>query len=433
MSLPRSLTLFGAVMLVVGNVVGAGIFTTSGILAGKVSHPIVFIGVWVFGGILALTGALTYAELGAMFPRAGGDYQFIKEAYGTTTALLLGWLEFWIIFPGSIAALSIAIVEYMPWLPVVHSSKTPYVFGTILLITLINYCSTKLASFAQSTITIGSVVLLVALVIGGFAFGNGNIDNLITGEPGAPFRFSGSAMIAVFFTYSGWFAAAYVGSEVIQPERNVPISLILGTLIVSLLYTGINAVYLLALPLSEMREAHDINIAALAATRLFGPEITGAVEIAIVLAIASCINASVMTGSRLCFAMADDGIFPKLIGRVHPKFQTPYVAIVVQGALALLYVFIGAFDTLLASVVFAMLLSNTAVGIAHIKLRRERPNLPRPYKTHGYPYLTLLFILAHAAFAVAIALENFLISLMGIGIALTAVPFHLIRRRWRDR
>ena len=429
MSLPRSLTLLGAVMLVVGNVVGAGIFTTSGMLAGQVSHPLMFIGVWVVGGILTLTGALTYAELGAMFPRAGGDYQFIKEAYGSLAAMLLGWLGFWIIFPGSMAALSIAIVEYIPGLPPIHGTKTLYAVVVIVLLAAVNYRSTKLASAAQSVITIGSIVLLVALVVGGFLFGDGDMANLTRGAEDMPFHFTGSAMIAVFFTYSGWFAAAYVGSEVIRPERNVPIALILGTLIVTVLYTGINAVYLLALPLEKMREAGEINVATLAATKLFGPSVADAVSVAIILAIASCINASVMTGSRLCFAMADDGIFPTKIGQIHPRFETPYVAIAVQAALAVIFAAIGAFDKLLASVVFAMLLSNTATGIAHIKLRVQQPQRERPYRTHGYPYLTLLFVLAHAVFAVMIAMENFLVSLLGVGIALTAVPFYFLRHR----
>lgn len=429
LTLPRTLSPLSAIMLVVGNVVGAGIFTTGRMLAQDVSHPLLFIGVWVLGGILAMMGALTYAELGAMFPRAGGDYQFIKEAYGPLAGMLLGWIGFWIIFPGSMAALSIAITGYIPNLPPIWGGNKGYAILIILMLGALNVRSTKLASWIQSVSTIGSLVLLFGLVVGGILSENGHFEHLTSG--GGALQFKSSAMVAVFFTYSGWFAAAYVGSEVVRPERNVPLALILGTFIVMLLYTGVNVVYLLALPLKEMSQTAELNTATLAATRLFGPTVSHVVGIAIVLAIASCINASVMTGSRLCFAMAEDRIMPAKLGQIHSRFKTPFVALTAQVILAIFFVIFGAFDTLLSSVVFAMLLSNTATGIAHLKLRIERPDIPRSYRTHGYPVLPILFTLAHGVFAVTIAMENLAISLLGIGIALTALPFYFWQRRGR--
>lgn len=431
-TLPRSLNLFSAAMLVVGNVVGAGIFTTASMLAGEAAHPICFIGAWVLGGLLVLIGALTYAELGAMFPKAGGDYQFIKEAYGRPAGFALGWLGFTIIFPGSVAALSIALVEHIPGLPPIGGSMRWYALLTVLLLGGVNYRSTKLASSTQSIITVGSLILLVALAGGGALFGQGDTSHFIA-EPDTPFKLTGSAMIAVFFTYSGWFAAAYVGSEVIRPERNVPLALILSTLTVTVLYTGINATYLYAIPLDEMRSTAETNVAELTAAKLFGPETARLVAIAVILSIISCINASLMTGARICYAMAEDGLFWSKLKEVHPRFATPHIAVSAQTLLAVIFVLAGSFEKLLGYVVFAMLLANTATGIAHIRLRIKRPNASRPYRTFLYPVLPIVFSAAHGGFAVAIAISEPSASLIGVGITLTSIPAYLIQKKYAGR
>lgn len=431
-SLPRTLTLFSAAMLVVGNVVGAGIFTTASMLASVVSHPTIFVGVWILGGLLTLIGALTYAELGAMFPRAGGDYQFIKEAYGNLAGFSLGWLGFIVIFPGSIAALSIALVGHIPGLPEIAGSTRWYAVPVVLLLGYVNYRSTRLASSTQSIITVGSLVLLVALVAGGALLGHGHLENFVP-TPGASLSFGGAAMIAVFFTYSGWFAAAYVGSEVIKPERNVPLSLILGTLTVTLLYTAVNATYLYAISLEEMRAASNTNVAELTAAGLFGPKTAWIIGVAVILAIASCINASLMTGARVCYAMAEDKLFWPRLKEIHPHYQTPYVAVAAQTFIATIFVVAGSFEKLLGYVVFAMLLSNTATGIAHIKLRISKPELHRPYRTVLYPILPAVFALAHGWFAVSIAIAQPITSLIGVAIVLTAIPVYFLQKRVKER
>ncbi len=428
-NLPRSLSLFGAAMLVVGNVVGAGIFTTAGFLATEVHHPVTFVGVWIIGGFLTLLGALTYAELGAMFPRAGGDYQFIKEAYGPAAGFTLGWLGFMIIFPGSIAALSMATIGHISVLPPIGGSTKIYALSLVLLLGTLNYVSTKIASSTQSVVTVGSVVLLAGLAVFGFMSQNGNYQSF-TAEPGSSFGFTGSAMIAVFFTYSGWFAAAYVGSEVVRPERNVPLALIMGTLTVTVLYTAVNAVYLYAIPLDEMKTLAGANAAEITAKRLFGSGFAWIVGLAVILAIVSCINASVMTGARVCYAMAEDGIFFKSLKKIHPRFSTPHTAVAAQTIIAFLFVIVGSFEKLLGYVVFAMLLSNTATGIAHIKLRVQKPNLNRPYRTVFYPVVPIVFTAAHALFAAAIAFDQPTTSLIGLGIALTALPVYYLRKRF---
>lgn len=431
MGLKRTLTLFGAVMLVVGNVVGAGIFTTSGILSGYIEHPGAFIGIWVVGGILTMAGALTYAELGAMFPRAGGDYQFLKEAYSPLAGFVLGWLNFWVISPGSIAALSIAFVSYLPDF---NPGGAEFVdkglaVVVIVVLSLANYRSMRFASGAQSIITMGSLVLLGGMIVGGVVFGDGRMENFLS-DSNHLLSFGnilGPAMIAVLFTYSGWFAAAHVGSEVLQPGRNVPLALFVGTALVTVLYTGVHAIYLYAVPLSEMQGV--TNVAQVAATKLFGTQVAVFVSVAVLLAIGSCINGTVMTGARVCFAMARDGVFWAPLGKVHPQYHTPHMAILIQGLLAIGFVTVGSFGKLLEYVVFAMLLSSMATGVAHLVLRVRRPELPRPYRTMGYPIVPLVFIAAYAWIAGAIALKSPATSAVGIGLALTSIPFY----RWKKK
>lgn len=425
MSLPRSLGLFGAMMLVVGNVVGAGIFTTSGFLAAELDHPMAFLSVWVLGGLLTLCGALTYAELGAMFPRAGGDYQFLKEAYGPLPGFLLGWLSFWIISPGSVAALSIAIVAYLPLSTSVPDSI--WAAGIIVLLSLVNLRSTRLASSTQTVITVISLLLLSGLVVGGFVAGNGSFSHF-EADGQQSFSIPGSAMVAVLFTYSGWFAAAYVGSEVLKPERNVPLALFLGTVIVAVLYVAINAVYLYALPLSELEGKP--HVAGEAALGLFGGKVAGAMALAIALCIGSCINASIMTGARICYAMAEDGVFWSRLSAVHSRFQTPFVAILAEGIIAVALVLLGTFEFLLTAVVFAMLLSSIATGCAHIVLRVRKANLNRPYRTIGYPLVPLLFIASYAWIAASVVISKTEASLLGIGMAVSGVPAYFW---WKSR
>jgi APA family basic amino acid/polyamine antiporter len=421
-------------MLVVGNVVGAGIFTTSGFLAGELNHPLLFLGVWIAGGLLTLCGALTYAELGSMFPRAGGDYQFLKEAYGSLAGFLLGWLSFWVITPGSIAALSIALAAHLPGLSEQPEVQRLIGVGVIALVSYVNFRGVRLAGNTQDIVTAGSLLLLLALVIGGFVAGHGDCANF-TSRPdpaGVTTLISGSAMIAVIFTYSGWFASAYVGSEVRRPERNVPLSLLVGTLIVTALYTAVNGVYLYALPLDEMRGA--TNVAELAASRMFAAPIAIPLAVAIVLAIAGCVNASAMTGARICFAMARDRVFFGRLGAVHPRHGTPHAAILVQAMISGALVAIGTFEEILGYVVFAMLLTSMAAGVSLFVLRIKRPDAVRPYRTTGYPVVPAIFVLTYAAIATSIAWSKPLTSAIGIGMALTGVPFYYIwRRKWHAR
>ena len=425
MQLNRRLNLFDTTLLVIGNVVGAGIFTTSGFLAGELPEPLFFIAIWVMGGLLTLCGALTYAEMAGMFPRSGGDYQFLKEAYGPGAGFLLGWVSFWVITPGSIAALSIALVSYVKgFIPLSHPVSEKFLaVAVISSLSFINYRGVRLSGTVQDVFTLGNLMIVLAIALGGLAFGSGNWQHFTVASPASlPFsKLFGPAMIAVIFTYSGWFVSAYVGGEIKKPERTLPLSLFLGTMTVTLLYTIINLTYLYALPLSRLKDV--VNVAQLTAKTLFNPAFAQILSLSIILAITASINATILAGARIYYAMAEDKLFWSPFKRLHPEYHTPSISILSQMILASLFVFLGTFDQLLSYVVFIMLLSSIATGLAHLVLRLRKPGLPRPYHTWGYPVVPLLFICFYAWIAIRIAYSKPLTSIAGLIITLSGLPF----------
>ena len=423
MTLKRELNLSDAVLLIVGNVIGAGIFTTSGFLAGELPDPALFIGIWVIGGILTVCGALTYAELAALYPLAGGDYHCLKAAYGQWAGFLLGWTSFWVIGPGSSAALAIALAGYLKaYLPMSGPGEKLAAVALIAAFSLINIRGIRPGGITQDVVTTGTVLILALMIIGGFLMGEGTWLNFsVTGGETPATKLFSTPMIAVIFTYSGWFASTYIGSEIRDPKRNLPLSLIIGTLIVTVIYTLMNVLYLYALPVTALKGS--VNVAQAAMARLFSPSLAGLVSIPIVLAIAASVNANILTGARVCYAMADDSSFWSSFRRLHPLYNTPYIAILSQSGIAVLLVIFGTFNDLLGYVVFVMLLSSVVTGVSLFVLRRKDPTLPRPFRTWGYPLVPLLFVGAYATIAVQIAFSNPSASLLGIGIALTGLPF----------
>ena len=425
LQLARRLNLFDATLLVIGNVVGAGIFTTSGFLAGELPQPSFFIGIWILGGLLTLCGALTYAELAAMFPHSGGDYQFLKAAYGPWAGYLLGWVSFWIIYPGSIAALSIALVSYLKGFFPLGTLALEKIFaiGIILFLSLVNCRGVRWSGTTQDIFTLGNLVIIIIFVTGGLLSSKGDYQHFTASSGSMPFsNILGPAMIAVIFTYSGWFVTAYIGGEIKNPGRNLPLSLIAGTAIVTVLYTLINMTYLYAIPLPELKGA--VNVAQVSAEHLFNKGFAEILSVSVILAIAASINATILAGARIYYAMASDHIFWTRLKSLHPFYHTPHLSILTQMILSCLFVMLGTFNQLLSYVVFVMILSSVATGIAHLILRMRNPEIPRPYRTWGYPVIPVLFVAVYVWIAVQIAVEMPETSLMGILIALSGLPFY---------
>ena len=328
MSLERKLNLFDATMLVAGNVVGAGIFTTAGFIARELPNPTFFIGIWVLGGVLTLFGALTYAEMSGMFPRSGGDYLFLKAAYGSWAGFLLGWVCFWIINPGSIAVLAIASAKYIKgFVDMGVRGEKLVALGIVLFLSSLNYRGIRLTGTTHNVWTVSSLAIISLLVIGGIFGGRGDWTHFghMALQDVRPLKLAGPAMTAVIFSYSGWFVAAYVGEEVMRPERNLPLSLIIGTSIVTVLYVMLSVLYLYAIPLHDL--AGIVNVGQAAALRLLSPGVAVWISLAIILAIGASINATILSGTRLTYAMAKDGVLWSVLGSVHEKHGVPHVAL----------------------------------------------------------------------------------------------------------
>jgi basic amino acid/polyamine antiporter, APA family len=447
--LERRLSLFDATMIIVGNIIGIGIFTTTGFIADALPDAGMIISVWVIGGLLTLCGALTYAELGAALPRAGGEYAYLREAYGPLCGFLNGWTYFFVINPGSIAAMAIGVIYYLgsfwPGIslerPLIRASLTGRVFdlstGELVAIALvvgfsaINYCGVRTGSLVQNLLTVSKLGSVLAIASLGLIIGEGSWEHFSSAHVLASrVDFLGhlsTAMIAVIFAFTGWFASTYVASEIKEPQRNVPYSIICGTLIVTIIYLLINIAYIYALPVGHIKGV--VNIGETAAVALFGRYASAYVSLAIIISVLGAINSVILTAPRIYYAMARDGLFFNAAAKVHPKFKSPANSILIQGIWSSLLILSGTFGQLLTYTVVAMLTFSILTGVAIFVLRRAKPDLPRPYKTHGFPWVPVVFVLSYL-----LILANTLVSrpkegLIGLGIVGIGIPIYFCWRR----
>jgi basic amino acid/polyamine antiporter, APA family len=448
--LERRLNLFDATMIIVGNIIGVGIFTTTGLIADALPNPTLIICVWILGGLLTLCGALTYAELGAALPRAGGEYVFVKEAYGPLFGFLNGWTYFSVVNPGSIAALAIGlsfnVQRFWPRISLTADLASVQLGGLswgispgqvlailiILLFSTINYCGVRAGSLTQNLLTLAKLGAILAIAILGLLLGQGNWRHLsMTQSVTAPAGLLGPlslAMVAVIFAFTGWFTSTYVASEIKEPERNVPYSIIWGTIIVMVVYVLINVAYLYALPVGQMKGV--INIAEAAARALFGDSASVCVSLAIIVSILGAINSVVLTAPRIYFAMARDGLFFPAAAQVHPKFRTPANSIVIQAIWSCILVLSGSFSQLLTYTVVAMLAFSIMTGSANLVLRRNRPDLGRPYRTFGFPWVPGVFVASYVLILVNTVISRPKEGLLGLAIVAMGVPVYFY---WKKR
>jgi len=431
-NLKRELGLGSATILVIANMIGTGIFTTSGFVMESVGDPVGMLLCWFVGGILALSGALCYGELGAMFPRAGGEYVFLRESFGKLMGFLSGWISLIVGFSAPIAAAAIAFASYFfrvfpnclsrdPHARLIDAgifSITPLALlavGIILLFSLIHCYSLYFGSRVQNVLTVVKIAVILGFVFAGLCFGNGSVDHFYSG-PGFEFGSSGgfaTALIFISFAYSGWNAAAYLGAEIKNPARNIPLSLFWGTLFVMVVYLFLNTVFIYALPAKEMRGVMEVG--AKAASALFGNGIEKVFSTAITFCILSVISAMVMAGPRVYYAMAKDGLFFERFGRVTRVHGTPAGSILLQAAIAALMVISSSFDKLLLYIGFTLSLFAmfTVLGLMVMKTKGLHPE--SPYKTFGYPVTPVLFILFNLWIIFFCIKGNPLVSLYGAG------------------
>lgn len=451
--LKRQLGLFDAVMLISGDMIGTGIFIATGVIAETLPSPGGVLLVWILGGLLALTGALSCAELSASLPYVGGDYIYIREAYGKLLGFLSGWSSFLVTFSGAIAFLAVSFSGFMAFFfPLLGSEEKLFsatiltfpfslsvnvTFGTIsaiivvILISTLHCIGVRPGTLMQNVLTTLKIGALLGIILLGVLFGKGDTANfspLFDWQKVGNFSVFAAAFIPVVFAYSGWNAIIYIAGEVKDPQRNLPRALLWANLIVIALYLAVNIVYIYGVPVTEMKGA--LRVSEVATTALFGHQTSAWITAIITVSILGALNVVTMIGPRIYYAMAQDGLFFKRLARVHPTFGTPANAIILQAVWAVLLILTNTWGTLFTYVSVIITLFSAFTVASVIVLRYKRPELKRPYKLWGYPVVPILFVLTHLWIVWGSVTEKPWDSLLGVFIVSLGIPAYFI---WRNR
>jgi APA family basic amino acid/polyamine antiporter len=436
--------------IVVGTVIGSGIFLVPKTMIQRVGSVEWVFAIWVVGGLLSLAGALSYAELAAAMPEAGGEYVFLREAYGPLWGFIYSWTQTWVAKSGSIATLATAFFVYLgnflapldnvfytvplPLGP--HGAPLELRWGQLAAIVLIallgclNYFGVKLGGDVQVAVTGIKVALIAVVIVAGLCLGQAH------GPVPAPLAsptFAGfiAALVAALWAYDGWNNVSMVSSEVRNPQKNLPLALIGGTLAVIVIYLLANAAYFRVMTPHEVAGAD--RVAADMMRKIWHAPGANAVSVAAMISIFAALNGSILTGSRVPYAAAREGYFFAAIARVDPKFRTPGVSIAVLSAWASLLVLTGKYDDLFNLVIFASWILYGMTAAAVIVLRIKRPNMERPYRTLGYPVVPVLFVVGAFVLLLSTAVDRPRESLMGIGLILLGLPFYFYWKKQHER
>jgi APA family basic amino acid/polyamine antiporter len=441
-----------AYFLVIGSVFGTGIFFTTGLMAADCPSPVHLLAAWIVGGIFTLMGALTFAELGTMFPQAGGPYVYLREGYGRLAAFLYGWGFFWIVGCGGIAALGAGLAESLLPYGAGWASSSPLIrvslgslrlsisggqivaVAAIIAVSAVNSLGVRTGARTQNILVVARVAGLSLFIVIGLAAavkaGSGPSSPAARLVQSAPVSLSGfgAAFLAVLWTYDGWYAASCTAEEIRNPRKVLPAALGLGVVTLTALYFLSNVVYILAVPMPEMKGV--VGIGRAAASRLLGPVAASLFAILITVSALGCLSANVLFCARVPFAMARDGAFWKKLGSVHPRTQAPDAALKAQMAGSVVLGLTGRFQQLYEFVVFALTLFFAATAIAVIVLRRTRPAAPRPYRVWGYPALPVLFAVLNGAIFLSSAVSRPVQALAAAGVLALGIPSYFL---WTKR
>ena len=449
-SLVRGLSLLDSVLLLVSGIIGSSIFLTAKDIAGPLPHPFWFFLVWVLGGAISLCACTAFAELGSMFPDSGGQYIYLREAYGDLVAFLYGWMLFAVANGGTIAALSVASAAYMgnivPAISQQHVIFTAvgiaftrtHAVGLVLIaiLTIVNVFGLRWGALLNNVSTWTKFTAMAGFVVLGFAIGKGHWSNFTAHAPGAismglsPGQLIsalGVGLIAVFWAYDGWVYITWVAGEVKDPRRNVPLAMVFGVLAVGAIYLAMNMTYVYALPLSEVAK-HE-TIAHAAAATLFSPDAAIWLSAMIAISCFSAAAAGTLCGSRVYLAMAQDGVFFKRMAVIHPKWRTPAFSLIGQGIWAAVLTMSGSYDWLYTYVIFGMMFSYTLTVIGLFVLRWKRPDIPRPYRCTGYPWLSGIYVLVAVVWTLNTIVRRPTEALGSAIIVLIGVPGYLYWKR----
>jgi basic amino acid/polyamine antiporter, APA family len=451
--LVRGLNVWHAISIVAGTIIGSGIFLVPAEMMQAVGSAGLVYLAWIVGGLLSFFGALTYAELGAVRPFAGGEYVYVRDAYGPAAGFLYGWTWFLIAKPASIGTITAGIVRVLSTFPAfrflpeaiftLHVTSTRVLtinrghlvaIGATILITAINYMGVRKAGDFQFAFTVLKVGMIVGIALVALMASSGSWRNFGTSFLGAKGGMPGfmAALVAALWAYDGWNDLNMVSEEIQRPERTIPVALIGGVGLVGVLYMGMNAGIQRALPATAI--AHAAVPAAAAAEAALGPVAITLVSMGMVISMLATLNGTIMSGGRIPFAVARDGYFFRALAEVHPKFHTPGLALIIQALVAIVLELVGgAFRELFSLAIFAEWLFYMVAASTIFVFRRREPEVPRPYKTIGYPWVPGIFIATAAVLLYYTFTSNLGNSIAGLIVILLGIPVYLWFARQRDR
>lgn len=458
-TLVKGLGPISATAIVVGSMIGSGVFIVPSIMAGIVQSPLVILLLFAISGALTICGALCYGELAAAMPHSGGQYVFLKEAYSPLFGFLFGWTSFLVIQSGLIAAVAVAFAKYLGvFLPAVSehemllslpvagrffelSTAQVVAMFSIILLTVINTLGLKAGAFVQNLFTLLKVLAIALLILLAFLSAKGSLANITTSAaPLIPetvkagfFAAMAVAMSKALFAFDGWTTGTFAAEEVKDPQRNLPIALILGTVIVTLIYLLATAGYFYLFNAQDAAAIADNRIAAAAAQAIFGPAGLFFISAAILVSTFGCNNGLILGGARVYYGMARDRLFFRGAAEIHPRYQVPAKSLIYQGIWASMLTLTGTYSDLLTYVAFGSVLFTALSVIGLIVLRKKRPEMARPYRVTGYPLVPILYIAIALAFLVYIIQGDPLNSGKGMVLILLGIPVYFIWRSRRSR
>ena len=442
--LNRALGLWDVTTITAGTILGSAIFVAAAFVPREVPHPALVLLLWVTGGLIAIAGALSYAELGTMFPEAGGQYQYLKQAFGPLWGFLFGWTSLLAIQAGPVAYLGVAFGEYLgafvpffssrhliasvalgPWTWEPNTAQAAGV-AAIALLSAVNYFGTRQGAAVQGSLTAIKLLSLAGLIgFGLMAPARVSIDWAAPLPPGNLLAAMGLAVVAVLGNFDGWYQATLSAGEIRRPERNLPLGMIGGTVLIGVLYLLVNLVYFRAMPLAALGASNRIGEEA--STALLGPTAGRLLAAAVLVSIFGCISSAIIGASRLGLPMSQDAPAFRWLARIHPRYRTPTTGIVTLGAWSMLLVLSGSYEQLFQYSLFSSFIFHAITAIALFTLRRRLPDFPRPYRVVGFPWVPALFLVAMTGLILNTLRERPVQSLLGVGLVALGVPFF----RWR--
>ncbi len=427
-SLKQALSKFDLTMIAIGSTIGSGIFLTPSSIAHELHEPWLILAIWIVGGLMAIAGALTFAELGGLMPGAGGVYVYLSEAYGRLTGFLYGWAYLLVVNTGGVAALSLAFATYFGFFVSLDPVQVKLVaVAGIIIVTAINVVGVKIGGIFSDVFTMLKIAGILFLIVVGLTLGSSHTTDFTTFSGNYPGTLA-VAMVGVLWSYGGWQHASFAAAEAKDPKRTVPFAMIVGTLVVAVLYILTNVAYMFLLPTASIGSSP--RVAADAISTVLGP--TGGSIIAIAIFISTFGTAGIytLTAPRIYFAMANDGVFFKKVAEVHPRFHTPAVAILIQSGWAIVLIwFWGTFNELISYVVFTDWIFFAMTAASIFVFRKKKPDADRPYKTFGYPFTPLFFIAIAAWFVLNTLFRKPEQAIAGLGFLALGIPAYFFWKR----